>query len=236
MSTVMARQRRSDTTRSAILDAALAEFAAHGFEAASTREIAARAGVHQPQINYHFDSKEALWQAAVDHLFALVDAELGERVDTSTTEPAAATATGTPPSPSPPLDPVAEFASAIRTFVRAAARYPELNRIMVQEATSPSDRLTWIVERHVRHRYELVTRAWERLRAEQLVPPLDPTIVFYSLVGAASLLYANAPEARLLTGRDDLVDDALVDAHADALVGMFLSTTRTDHRPGSSHA
>ncbi len=227
----MARQRRSDTTRSAILDAALAEFSAHGFEAASTREIAARAGVHQPQINYHFDSKEALWQAAVDHLFARLDAELGE--------PAATTHSQEGASPQPPEtpqpDPVAVFAGAIRTFVRAAARYPELNRIMVQEATSPSDRLTWIVERHVRHRYELVSRAWERLRAEQLVPPLDPTIVFYSLVGAASLLYANAPEARLLTGRDDLIDDALVDAHADALVGMFLSTTRTDHRPGSSH-
>ena len=58
----------------ALLDAALHEFAAHGFDGASTRAIATRAGVHQPQINYHFDSKEALWRAAVDHLFARLDA------------------------------------------------------------------------------------------------------------------------------------------------------------------
>ena len=38
--------------------------------AASTTSIARRVDAHQPQINYHFDSKQALWTAAVDHLFA----------------------------------------------------------------------------------------------------------------------------------------------------------------------
>ena len=46
------------------------EFGAKGFDGASTRAIARRIGAHQPQINYHFASKEALWTAAVDHLFA----------------------------------------------------------------------------------------------------------------------------------------------------------------------
>ena len=56
--------------RERLLDAALVEFGAKGFDGASTRAIAARIGAHQPQINYHFASKEALWAAAVDHLFA----------------------------------------------------------------------------------------------------------------------------------------------------------------------
>src|SRR5262252_7917561 len=56
--------------RERLLDAALLEFGAKGFDAASTRAIARRIGAHQPQINYHFESKEALWTAAVDHLFA----------------------------------------------------------------------------------------------------------------------------------------------------------------------
>ncbi|MEZ5226595.1 MAG: helix-turn-helix domain-containing protein [Acidimicrobiales bacterium] len=42
--------------RRALVEAALHEFAAHGFDAASTRAIATRAGTHQPQINYHFES------------------------------------------------------------------------------------------------------------------------------------------------------------------------------------
>ena len=56
--------------RERLLDAALVEFGAKGFDGASTRAIARRIGAHQPQINYHFDTKEALWTAAVDHLFA----------------------------------------------------------------------------------------------------------------------------------------------------------------------
>ena len=66
-------QRRGDRTRQALLDAALVEFAASGFEAASTRDIAGRAGVRQGQLTYHFASKHALWQATVDHLFDRFD-------------------------------------------------------------------------------------------------------------------------------------------------------------------
>ena len=38
-------------------------FAERGYEAASTRDIAARAGVTQGLVTYHFESKDALWQA-----------------------------------------------------------------------------------------------------------------------------------------------------------------------------
>ena len=70
------RRTRSDL-RERLLESALVEFGAKGFDGASTRSIAQRVDAHQPQINYHFDSKQALWTAAVDHLFALLDAELG---------------------------------------------------------------------------------------------------------------------------------------------------------------
>ena len=40
--------------RERLLDAALVEFGAKGFDGASTRAIARRIGAHQPQINYHF--------------------------------------------------------------------------------------------------------------------------------------------------------------------------------------
>src|SRR5215831_20236505 len=67
-----ARRARSvrEDIRERLLEAALLEFGAKGFDGASTRAIARRIGAHQPQINYHFESKDALWTAAVDHLFA----------------------------------------------------------------------------------------------------------------------------------------------------------------------
>src|ERR1700760_166303 len=68
---VRLRRSRSDI-REALLESALVEFGAKGFDGASTRAIAARIHAHQPQINYHFESKTALWTAAVDHLFGLL--------------------------------------------------------------------------------------------------------------------------------------------------------------------
>jgi len=53
----------SADTNERIISAAIALFGQRGFEAASTREIAQRAGVHAPLINYHFKSKEGLYRA-----------------------------------------------------------------------------------------------------------------------------------------------------------------------------
>lgn len=202
-------QPRSAVTRGAIIDAALHEFSTHGFDAASTRAIAARAGVHQPQINYHFSSKLDLWRAAVDLLFARLDT-----LATPTSAPDADDADD--------ADDAEQLGAAIRAFVQAAARLPELNRIMVQEATSDSERLGWIVDRHVRRRFRAMTVTWERLRAAGRVADVDASIAYYSLVGAASLLYVNAPEARRLTGADPTTGDNVA-RHADFLVSMFLT-------------
>jgi AcrR family transcriptional regulator len=57
------RQRDPERTRKLILDAATAEFAAHGYAGARISAIAARAGVNQQLISYYFDGKEGLYRA-----------------------------------------------------------------------------------------------------------------------------------------------------------------------------
>jgi hypothetical protein len=113
------------------------------------------------------------------------------------------------------------FADAIRRFVRFAAAHPELNRIMVHEATEDSDRLRWMVDRHVRPLYDAIRIAWQRLRDAGIAAPIDSAMVHYVIVGAASLPFVNAPEARLLTGVEP-TDAASVDAHTDGLVATLL--------------
>jgi TetR/AcrR family transcriptional regulator len=51
-----AEQQRSIETRAAILNAAIAEFAERGFEAARIRAIADRLGLQHPLITYHYRS------------------------------------------------------------------------------------------------------------------------------------------------------------------------------------
>lgn len=52
-----------------ILEAALAEFAAAGFERAKLADIAARAGITRPSLLYHFATKEELYARAVERCF-----------------------------------------------------------------------------------------------------------------------------------------------------------------------
>ena len=189
----------SERVRANLIDAAMVEFASHGFDGASTRAIAARAGAHQPQINYHFDSKEALWYAVMDRMMEEIDAFM----TSSETEPRAA------------------IEELIRGLVRFAAARPELNRIMIQEASAPSPRLTWLVDSHVRPRYRGFLAGWNAMRATGHGRDIPPELVYHLLIGAASLLHANAPEVELLTGMTPS-DPATVDAHADAMVCLFI--------------
>jgi AcrR family transcriptional regulator len=60
------RQRDRERTRRLILEAAAAEFGAHGYAGARISAIAARAGVNQQLISYYFDGKEGLHQAMTE--------------------------------------------------------------------------------------------------------------------------------------------------------------------------
>jgi AcrR family transcriptional regulator len=207
LSKVRLRRTRTDI-REALLESALVEFGAKGFDGASTRAIARRVEAHQPQINYHFESKEALWTASVDYLFGL----LGESLE------------GLFPADLTTLDVsqvASGFADGIRRFVRFAAEHPELNQIMVHEGTAASDRLAWMTEAHVKPFFNGIRPAWEMLREAGVAAPVDGELLYYVLVGAASLPYVNAPEVRLLTGRDPN-DPKWIGAHADGLVAILL--------------
>lgn len=57
---------RGDETRRKIIESAIALFGRHGFEGASTREIAARAGVNAPALQYYFENKEGLYRACAE--------------------------------------------------------------------------------------------------------------------------------------------------------------------------
>jgi len=213
--TVRPRRARTDI-RASLLESALVEFGAKGFDGASTRAIARRVEAHQPQINYHFESKAALWTAAVDYLFGLLGEALYGALPAEPGGVDIPTLTGA-------------FADGIRRFVGFAAEHPELNQIMVHEGMAASDRLAWMTETHVRPFFDGIRPTWQMLRDAGVAAPIDSEILYYVLVGAASLPYVNASEVRLLTGRDPS-DQQWIDTHADGLVAILLPglAARTD--------
>jgi len=203
-----ARTRRpSDHVTRDLLDAAAVEFAAHGFAGASTRRIAERAGAHQPQINYHFTSKEQLWRTTVDHLFSLMDAELPGLEDGPTTD--------------------AAFAAVVRSFMRFSADRPELDRIINLEATAPSPRLDWLVATHLRPRFTAVSDGWDTLRAAGHGAELTAGEAWEILTSFGAMHFANAPMLTLLGihGGDGRIE---ADAHAERILAILMPTARRD--------
>ncbi|NUU35049.1 TetR/AcrR family transcriptional regulator [Pseudomonas sp. C2B4] len=70
-----APQRLTDRKREAIIQAAIAEFRANGFEITSMDKIAATAGVSKRTVYNHFPSKEELFAEILNQLWIRVTAE-----------------------------------------------------------------------------------------------------------------------------------------------------------------
>jgi len=186
-----AEQRAS--TRRRILDAAVLVFAEHGFAGASTRLIAARAEVTQGLTTYYFPSKDELWRAAADQAFDLLTSNL------------------------PPLDASDDLRELLRAYVHANAAHPEIFHFLVDAGRHDDDRMRWLVDTHIRPRYEQVrsaTGATDEVAAASL---------FYAVVGAASFFFAVNPECRHLTGTDPSTV-AAIDAHVALVLSVFTPT------------
>jgi AcrR family transcriptional regulator len=189
----------ADETRERILAAALEVFSERGFDGASTRDIAARAGVTQPLLNYHFRGKDELWRAAVDGVFALLRAAMAARAGALAGADDLATARG-----------------LVREFVAFSARHPQLHRIITQECKVDGPRMDWLVDQHVRPLYEATTAQFAALAERGHVPPIAPAHLYYIVTGAGPTMFVLGPECRRLTGLDPTAAD-VVEAHADAL-------------------
>ena len=174
-------QARTVVTRERIEGAALSAFADLGFDAASTREIAKRAGVKQQQITYHYGSKLGLWTAAVDGLFALFAERLEARMNGLEG-----------------VDEATRTRLLLREFMLFSAEHPEISRFMMHESARPGPRLTWIYERHSGAFFRNVLERIGRAQREGLAPPGEPSDLLYVLLGAVGM-FAHPAEAELVT-------------------------------------
>ncbi|MCR9098218.1 MAG: TetR/AcrR family transcriptional regulator [bacterium] len=189
-------QQRAET-RARIVEAAAECFAERGFRAASTREIAARAGVNQGLITYHFKSKDELWRAAAEYFFGFIRSMIRERAAV--------------------LEALGEeerAREAVRDFVRFAAAHPEFFRFMLEAGKHDDERLQWLVDHQLRPVYATIPGL---SRFEDAVR----THAQYSLIGAASMIFAVAPEVQRLTGLDPSKPEA-VEAHADFVARLLV--------------
>jgi len=205
--TVVRRPRPSaDQTRARILASALDVFSELGFDGASTRQIARRAGVTQPLLNYHFSSKEELWRAAVDEVFGALNAALTARIEGLRG-----------------VDDLTTARLMVREFIAFSARTPQLHRIITQECKVDGPRMDWLVERHVRPLYDATTALFADLAGQGHVLAIPPAHLYYIITGAGPTIFVLGPECRRLSGLDPTSAD-VVETHADAVCRLIFGS------------
>lgn len=180
MSTTVKTNRSNPTARERIVQVAKSRFAAAGFDGTSTRQIAHDAGVAQSLLLYHFKSKDAIWRAVMDSIFGFADRLTSEQTDLAT------------------LSLEDQLTFGISAFVELCAEDPDLHRLMTLEGRTESDRLTWLVETHLRRFFEPTRDLIVEGQKAGSVRPGDPTMLYYSIIAIAGTMFSFQPEMTLL--------------------------------------
>lgn len=177
--------RKGMDQRAQIMQAAFDCFSAVGYDNASTRAIAERAGASHTKILYHFGSKEDLWVATMDKAIGdyidKIEADLGAVAQNS------------------PGEALRVF---IRDFVSFSAEFPGVHRIMSMESTQGTGRLDWLVERYLQKHFNTICNLIRLGQIEGTVRDGDPARLYYLIISAGAAPFTLSGEYLALTGRD----------------------------------
>ncbi len=170
-------------TRTTLLEAALDRFAARGFDAVTTAEIARHAKVTPPLLHYYFDSKETLWQEAVTQAFARMQQDFAETTVQLRNS-----------------GPDTRLRELIRQFVRFSARHPQLPRIILQEGNEATPRLDWLVTHCLKPLHDLFEGAADEAIDAGFIPRSPAPNLVFAIIGASTLFFTIAPVVNRLYG------------------------------------
>jgi AcrR family transcriptional regulator len=137
---------RGEETRAALIAAALKLYGDNGYEATSTREIAAAAKANAAMIAYHFGGKEGLRAACADYVADRLHGLFGQAPDAAT-----------------PAEARAALFALVRAFIRGvvadeAAR--PLARFLLREISDPSAAFARVYETAFAPLHARACRLW----------------------------------------------------------------------------
>ena len=190
-------ERPAKTRKEEILDVATRLFAERGYEGTSINDVAARVGMRKASLFYHFATKDALYEAALERLVARVQLALEAIYASSGTYPDR-------------LDAVTD------TMVSVLSSHPYAARLLLREA------MDWgpVIRGTLLDRILVVLEAgaaWVRAGQEQgSFVEGDPKQLVLSAIGLHFLPFALGQLVERYTGTD-VFDPAFVAARKQAL-------------------
>ncbi len=167
-----ARDAAPDTTREALIAAALDLFGEKGFDGTSTREIAARAKANSAMIAYYFGSKEGLRRACAEWIVGKIG-----------------TIANSVPQPAPEKLNRDTAAAALESIIRAmvgfmlTGRDPEaLASFMLREMSHPSSALDVIYGDMMRPLHMRLCQLWGKATGADPESP-DTRLAVFAAIG-----------------------------------------------------
>lgn len=192
-----------DATRARLIEAAGEVFAAHGFQAATVREICARAGANIAAVNYHFGDKMGLYVAVFRQSICAAQAE---------NIPESLLQSETPESLLRMM-----ISRMLRRMHQAGEQGAWHFRIMAHEMVQPTEALPRVVEEIIGPKYLLMRRIISRIVG---LPPDHETtrLCAHSVIGQV-IHYAHArpviaclwPDLKMTSGDLERIGEHITD-------------------------
>lgn len=199
------RRRNAAMTRARILEAAKHEFAAQGLKDARIEDVAKRAGANRRMIYYYFGSKDALYLAALEGVYAeLMNEERKIDVDN--------------------LSPAAAVTEIVRLKIEHYAQHPEFISFLNMENLYGA--------RHLRHSKriadfkapltDILARVLKRGQRSGLFrSDIDPVDLYISICALGYLYFSNKHTLGVIFGRD-LTAPPAVKRRKDTITDMIM--------------
>jgi TetR/AcrR family transcriptional regulator len=193
---------RPEQSRSAILQAAVREFAHEGVAGARTDAIARAAKVNKALLYYYFKDKEALYGAVLDQVFGGLIAHVGEVLSRDL----------------PPREKIIAYAGAHFDYV---ARHPLYPRIvqgeMMAVGRGRANHLARIVKKYFRPLFGRIAEILKKGRATGEFRAVDALHFVPSMIAVIVFYFTSAPVMQLMTGKDPMSPERVAARRAAVL-------------------
>lgn len=171
--------RGATDSRQAILSAAAAQFAAHGFAGAGVDRIAWHARVNKAMIYYHFRNKEHLYHEIVRDMFAAISARTGAVASSC-------------------LAPGEKLDGFIEAIVAEARVRPHLPPMMMREVAEGGRHLNPDILRVILGVFANLRRILDEGARARIFKRVDPVLMYFTLVGPIVMYLAGSPVRRAI--------------------------------------
>ncbi|MFV0359715.1 CerR family C-terminal domain-containing protein [Tropicimonas sp.] len=207
----------TDTTRKALIDAAIELFGSKGFDGTTTRAIARAAGTNVASISYHFGGKEALRLACGEEISARL-ANVVRDTDTARIE-----------TPDQAAALLREVLSAFVRFIVSDGRAANMVAFVLRELSDDSPAFETIFTGVMVPRHAALCRLWE-VATGQPAEDEQTRLILFSVIG--QVLYFRIGQPVVLRRMEwDTLDPARIDRITAVLCSNLDAVITASRKP-----